>query len=198
MTNNINGIIYKAENLINGGVYVGQTIRGLSTRKSIHKNNALKGFKNNYFYKAIRMYGWDSFEWTILATTESKSKLNAMEKFYIAAYRKMTKCYNLTDGGDGSVGYVPTKETLKKLSESHKGLVSGNKGNKYSEETRKKISESKKKYVGEKNPFFGKKHSRESIAKMSETKKIKNKEKRQQPQQQTAQPEDVTDDQSND
>lgn len=169
--NKINGIIYKAENIVNGKVYIGQTIRNINVRKSIHKNNALKGESNIYFHRAIRKHGFDNFEWSILCECDSKEKLNAIEKFYISAYRKMTEVYNVTDGGEGALGYKPTEETLKKLSESHIGKKSGNKGNIYSEEIRKKISDSKKKYVGELNPFYGKKHSPESIKKMSDAKR---------------------------
>jgi len=43
------------------------------------------------------------------------------------------------------------------------------KGSKHSEESKKKMSESKKgKMVGEKNPFYGKTHSEETRKKISE------------------------------
>lgn len=42
--------------------------------------------------------------------------------------------YNMTDGGDGSVGCVPNSETLRKLSESHVGQIAWNKGMKYNSE----------------------------------------------------------------
>lgn len=167
------GVIYKAENKINGNVYIGQTIRNLNDRISVHKNNAFIQECNYVFSKALRKYGFENFTWTVLVKTDSKDKLNALEKLYISAYKKMTKIYNMTDGGEGALGYIPTEKTLKKLSESHKGLKSGNKGNKYSEEIRKKMSDSKKKLTGKKNPFYGKKHSAESIKKMSDAKKGK-------------------------
>jgi hypothetical protein len=65
-------------------------------------------------------------------------------------------------------GFKFTEESRKKMSESRKG----NKnclGRKYSEETIKKNSESNKgKQIGEKNGFFGKKHSEETKRKMRE------------------------------
>lgn len=171
--NKIKGIIYKAENKLTGSVYIGQTTKDLKQRILKHKNTAFNKTESYTFHKALRKYGLENFEWNILTETDSKEKLNALEKLYISYYKKTTKCYNMTDGGEGCLGYIPTGETLKKLSESHKGLISGNKGNKYSEETRKKMSDKKKKLTGEKNPFYGRKHSPESLKKMSDAKKGK-------------------------
>lgn len=92
--------------------------------------------KNTYFHNAIRAYGIDNFSWSILAETDSETKLNAMEKFYIAAYRKMGNVYNLTDGGEGSSGRIITEETRKKMSEAQKGK----KVAPFSKEHREKIS----------------------------------------------------------
>ncbi len=61
---------------------------------------------------------------------------------------------NLTNGGDGSMGYVPTEETLRKLSESHKGHA-------LSEETRRKL-------IGRISPYKGKTSSEETRKKIKE------------------------------
>lgn len=85
-------------------------------------------------------------------------------------------------------GRIITEETRKKLSDSHKGKTSPNKGKKipngslakmgeknpmygfvYSEEKRKIMSE---RISGDKNYFFGKKHSEETKFKMRETKRL--------------------------
>lgn len=106
---------------------------------------------------------------------------------------------NRTYGGQGSSGRVlsqesrdkisisktgvkASQETRKKLSEALKGK---NKGKRHSEESRRKMSLSQRKRKasdstrrkmslanrGEKNPFYGKKHSLESRRKMSENSK---------------------------
>lgn len=147
-------IIYKATNKINGVVYIGQTIQSLQERKIAHQGDA---HRNSlvYFHRAIRKYGKENFEWTILCETDSKQKLNILEKFYIATYRKMAQLYNRTDGGEGSFGYIPTVETKRKQSISLKGKYGGEKhpmwgkpslkrGIKLSDEVRKKISEGHK------------------------------------------------------
>ena len=71
------------------------------------------------------------------------------------------KGYNQTAGGEGMLGWHHTEESRAKIIESNhtRGV---------SEETKKKQSESHKgKYDGEKNPFYGRKHTEESKIKQS-------------------------------
>ena len=80
---------------------------------------------------------------------------------------------NLTDGGDGTVGWIVSDETRRKISEAQKGEKHPMFGKTPSEETRRKISESGKGKTGEKSNRFGKTHSEETRRKMSETAKGK-------------------------
>lgn len=73
---------------------------------------------------------------------------------------------NLTDGGEGSSGYVMSEEQRKKLSEAGKKLVGDknpNYGKKLSEERRKEISKAAKERfkIKENNPMYGKTHTPE-------------------------------------
>ena len=94
-------IIYKAENKINGHAYIGKSMRTLNKRKTEHLQYAKKRETNIYFYNALKKHGEENFEWSVLCETDSKEKLEVLERFYIACYRKMTKLYNQKDGGDG-------------------------------------------------------------------------------------------------
>ena len=76
---------------------------------------------------------------------------------------------NLTDGGEGSSGWIPSEETKRKISESNKGRIP-------SEETRRKLSEAGKgKILSEEHKRKnrearkGKIHSEESKKKTRET-----------------------------
>ena len=75
---------------------------------------------------------------------------------------------------EGNKGKQLTEETKKKISEATIGRQSPNKGKHPSEETRRKLSEAHKgKQAGENNPMYGKRHSANSIQKMSDAKKGK-------------------------
>jgi len=81
---------------------------------------------------------------------------------------------NKTNGGDGMGGLVHTDETRKKMSESHKGENNYFYGKRHSQETIDKMSDLKKgKYIGNENPMFGKNHSQETKNKISNSNKGK-------------------------
>lgn len=110
------GIIYRYESP-SGKYYIGQTIDE-KRRKVTHKRLASKGVTLP-FYKAIRKYGFENFEYVVLFTIQSKSRervkvaLNALEKYYISKYRRGGKLlYNVTDGGDGIIGDKVTDKII--------------------------------------------------------------------------------------
>ena len=72
--------------------------------------------------------------------------------------------YNMTNGGEGSSGCIPSEETRRKLSDAQKGEKNHNYGKIFSEEHRRKLSEASK----------GRTHSEETKRKQSEVKIGKN------------------------
>ena len=76
-------IIYLITNTVNGKLYVGQTIHGLSWRWNIHKAMARRGNKV-YFHAAIRKYGEEAFVPSVLASAENVQELNELEIAFIA------------------------------------------------------------------------------------------------------------------
>lgn len=145
-------IIYKIENKINGKIYVGQTIKALNKRISGHLISRYP------IGNSLRKYGLQSFDISVIDKAETRSILSEKEKYWILFYAcNIPNGYNLTDGGEGSVGYRHSKEALKKMSESHQGkkrgphseehkrkIGLGNKGKIISLETREKISKAGK------------------------------------------------------
>ena len=69
------GIIYKIINKLNNKVYIGQTASSLGTRFKAHLKDAKNG-SELYFHKAIRKYGQNNFEASIVYKAESKPDLN--------------------------------------------------------------------------------------------------------------------------
>lgn len=130
------GYIYKFTNKVNSKVYVGQTYN-LQVRLNSHKSKALK--IKNKFYNAVRKYGWDNFEFSVLSTVSSNTKeelntlLDKLEIEYIKQYDSYKSGYNSTLGGHSKRGYKLSKEFSEKC-----------KNRTYSEDTRNKMSISAK------------------------------------------------------
>ncbi|OGP67109.1 MAG: hypothetical protein A2031_07885 [Deltaproteobacteria bacterium RBG_19FT_COMBO_43_11] len=142
------GCIYQAKNLINGKCYVGKTVKSLNRRVSRHVE-AAKTNSNSYFHNAIRKYGLESFQWVVLYQNDDELKLLEMEREFINLLNtKIPNGYNLTDGGQGMSGHIPSLETRIKLHKAQLGNTkgSGNKGRKVSEETKEKMK-------GKRKPF---------------------------------------------
>lgn len=110
------GIIYKATNVINGKIYIGQTVQRLHVRIRDHINTALTNHSNIYFHNAIRKYGKENFEWEIIECCDSKEELDEIEFHYIKQYNSFENGYNLTMGGEGSFGYTHSDKIKNKMS----------------------------------------------------------------------------------
>ena len=145
--------IYKATNKINDKVYIGFDSNWPS-RKNKHKQ--LSSTNKQSLYSAIRKYGWKNFEWEVIyQSKDNQHCLNIMEPYFIEKYNSYKNGYNMTTGGDGSIGYKHTDEMKKHISEKRKGICIP-----HSTETRKKISLSKKgkKFSEETKSKLGKKY----------------------------------------
>lgn len=179
----------------NGKKYIG--ITSMPVEKRWRNGN---GYQNNkHFTSAINKYGWDNIKHEIWRDHLTEDEAKRLEIQYISMFKTNNRKYgyNVTEGGEGVLGYRFSEESKKKLSEKHKG-------HKFSEEHNRKISEAlkgvpkseehklkqrmsmtgrkpsddtKKKYSemrkGEKNPRYGKHCSDETKAKISAANKGK-------------------------
>ena len=145
------GVVYLIWNKVNGRKYVGQTIQPLKRRFNEHVRKKDNTLMNN----AILKYGKENFYCGVIKTCESKEEMDYWEKYYIAALRtKKPYGYNLTDGGEGFIGYRHSPETLAKISEIKKNspraaeqiarLAELNRGRHPTPEARAKMSASRK------------------------------------------------------
>jgi len=135
--------IYLITNLLNHKKYVGITKFSLEERFSQHTK---KGF---LLTEAIKKYGEQKFSIELIEEVESAERAYELEIFYIKEYNtKAPNGYNLTDGGDGIVGWQPTNEYRQECSERvkqlHKNKKIGMYGKTHTEETKQKMSESLK------------------------------------------------------
>src|SRR5699024_11442169 len=94
------GTIYKIENLVNGKVYVGQTVVGFKKRIGEHVSALRHNRHNNdYLQRAWNKYSEENFSYSILETCEVGC-LDDAEVFWIAYYRTFSESYNLESGGN--------------------------------------------------------------------------------------------------
>jgi hypothetical protein len=128
------GIVYKIQNKLNGKIYIGKTTnekRRLSDHKSLSKKTKTK------FYNAVRKYGWDNFEYSIIEKIDKPTKkeldhsLSFREIFYINELNTIKKGYNTTIGGEGVCGLLHSEESKKKMSDKRKYLYETNQLNRH-------------------------------------------------------------------
>jgi len=164
---NKNSLIYKITNTRNNKVYIGKTTSSLKKRKGQYFSESFKTKRNRLINKAIRKHGWDSFSWEILCYCDNLDELAKKEKEFIKKYKSFYKenksiiakhGYNMTEGGEGNLGYVWTNEAREKI----KGKNNHRFGKKLTKEQREHL----------KNINLNRKHSKSSISKLKKTLEI--------------------------
>lgn len=110
-----------------------------------HKQHFRKSFYNKQIINKILQNNPKRYEYKILEEGDISQKLlNALEISFIQKYNPK---FNFTKGGDGTLGFKHSKETIKKMLKNRPDMH------------------------GENNPMFGKKHSLEARKKISEKRK---------------------------
>ena len=147
--------IYTIINNINGKKYVGLTTKSLEERFKNHKNQKTCGIG-----PAIKKYGIENFNISLIDTASTLEELKEKEIYWI---QQLNPEYNRTKGSYGLFGYIHTEETKIKISNYMKrGYESGRQ---ISDPTGYNL----KKYADEKgNAFLGKKHTEDYKLKKSE------------------------------
>lgn len=133
----VKGIIYKYTSPSNK-IYIGQTtVEKIRRTVFLNEKKSYAGLKID---TARKKYGAKNFKYEVLETVYAENneellfKLNTLETYYIGLYDSFKNGYNMSIGGQGSLGY--------KLSEEHK----------------QKITQ----YLLTNNPFKGKKHTQKT------------------------------------
>lgn len=145
--------IYIIRCLVNGKVYVGQSVN-FKGRKNSHlcdlrTNRGIQKLQDDW-----NTYGEESFEFVLLEQIDDKNKRNEREKFYIQKFSSITDGYNTNTGGIGQGNF---------------GYLNGMYGKQHTEKSKKQMSEHRKGLTsGERNPMYGKHHTEATKQKISE------------------------------
>ncbi len=109
-------IIYKITNLKNGKIYIGKTIYSLKCRIGGHRRSINKS--QQPLYRAMRKYGFESFEFEEIDSCDDLEELNYLEIFWIDYFKsKINQLgYNVGHGGTGGDNFTnnPNKEEIRK------------------------------------------------------------------------------------
>lgn len=154
--------IYKIENLVNGKVYIGQTVN--SEKREIKHKTELKNnvHHNLHLQRSYNKFGAESFKFIIIEICE-ESKLDEREIYWLNFYGGINsdRNYNIGEIKGGRIsqevkdkislknkGQKRTEETKRKMrkpkSEEHRAHMGKVRiGTKLDEDTKRKISESK-------------------------------------------------------
>lgn len=134
--------IYLITNKITGKQYVGLTTKDVDRRISEHI------IGKTYIGRALRKYGIQSFNISVIDSAITIDVLYEKEKYWIKYYEcKSPSGYNLTDGGEGGLGHIVSEEGKRKIGRANKG----NKyrlGHTFTEESRIKMSLAQKGRLG--------------------------------------------------
>jgi group I intron endonuclease len=127
-------IIYVIVNNFNTKLYVGKTKRELSVRWQCHINNVRYGGSNMLICRAMRKHGIENFK-PIMIEECDESDSSVREQFWIKEFETHISMggYNLTMGGEGLLGYIPSEETKEKMRSKATGRI-------LSDNTKAKIS----------------------------------------------------------
>ena len=126
-----------------GKVYIGRTDN--FDRRMIEHKSVSKKILNRSLYKAIRKYGWESFQKEIIAECNGEDNAQIIEEGLIKKYNSVKDGYNDTYAGNSRNIWKDNPELLEKQ--------------------RKTLSE---KFSGKKNPMYGKTHSKKTRKKLQE------------------------------
>jgi len=183
--------IYGIQNIITNKWYIGSSIatkggnRGVGGRIRRHLWELNQGHHHNYHLQSSwNKYGKDAFEFYVIEEVTNLEMIRLKEKEWMQKYKDQLYNISTETTHPGSLiwteerrerqsganhhmyGKTHTEEAKNKISINRQGLTAGINHHLYgighTEDTRKKMSESHKLLIGEKNPFYGKKHKEET------------------------------------
>ena len=175
IVNNQTWIIYKITNKVNGKAYVGLTKRGLDKRWRAHcslANCNLTCAKRPHFHRAIVKYGVNVWKTEILIegiTTAEEAARKEIEM--ISKYDTYANGYNSTKGGDGTTGYVLSKEEQAKSTKGIAKYIAARSEEIKARDSKIATERNRKRYNTKKQWFYHKEYGTEYMYKTELAKK---------------------------
>jgi group I intron endonuclease len=144
--------IYTIKNLINGKIYVGQTIQSNAKMRWYSHQADARNSKKTHLYDSMRKYGVENFLWEVIDRANNIEQLNNLEGKWLEHYRSIGEVYNNREAGNNRFHSAESIEKMKKIHKlRHANNVIGGwkrrdggpmKGKKHSVDTKTLMSQS--------------------------------------------------------
>ncbi len=136
--------------------YVGKTVFMLEDRLNKHLRDKHNNYRTRWIQSLVRQGLKPIIK--LIETVPPDEDWAERERYWIAYYRSIgANLTNFTDGGEGVPGWIPLKETRRRMSNGQRNRKP------ITQITRQKLSIANK---GRKSPMIGKRHSNASKEKM--------------------------------
>jgi group I intron endonuclease len=107
--------IYTIKNLVNGKMYVGQTIQAnAKMRWYAHCDMARKG-KKSHLYDSMRKHEVENFLWEIIDQADTVEQLNELEAKWLNHYRWGGEVYNNREAGGNKTHSAESIEKMRRV-----------------------------------------------------------------------------------
>lgn len=162
------GFVYMIVNTKNNRMYIGSTV-DYEKRFRSHINGLRGGYHDNRkIQEDFEKFGEEAFKFTVLCETYSEDERFEIEESIIQRLKTFIHGYNLSVDGRGK--YLVSEKTREKMRENTLGERNPFYGKKHTDGTRELLSKlASERYKGENNPFYGKTHSKETLERIAES-----------------------------
>jgi group I intron endonuclease len=110
--------IYTITNLVNGKMYVGQTVQSNAKMRWYSHCNMVRKGKKSYLYDSMRKYGINQFSWKVVDVALTIDELNNLETLWANKLRTQgIILYNNRETGNNKTHSL---ESIEKMRQVHK------------------------------------------------------------------------------
>jgi group I intron endonuclease len=110
--------IYTITNLVNGKMYVGQTIQSNAKMRWYSHCDMVRKGKKSHLYDSMRKYGIDQFDWKVIDVASTINELNNLETLW--ANKLLTQGTILYNNRETGNNKTHSPESIEKMRQVHK------------------------------------------------------------------------------